>query len=108
VTRVGAWLRRTSLDELPQLINVLNGDMSLVGPRPMPTWVYDRVRAAEFHRRSSVLPGMTGLWQVNGREQNLERLTSHDLDYVDRWSLRRDAAILLKTPMAVLRGTGAH
>jgi lipopolysaccharide/colanic/teichoic acid biosynthesis glycosyltransferase len=47
--------------------------MSLVGPRPMPTWVYDRVRAPEFHRRSSVLPGMTGLWQVNGREQNLER-----------------------------------
>ena len=108
VTRVGAWLRRTSLDELPQLINVLNGDMSLVGPRPMPTWVYDRVRAPEFHRRSSVLPGMTGLWQVKGRVQNVERLTSDDLDYVDRWSLRRDAAILLKTPLAVLRGTGAQ
>lgn len=108
VTRVGAWLRRSSLDELPQLINVLTGDMSLVGPRPMPTWVYDRVRTPAFHRRSSMLPGVTGLWQVRGREQNIERMTAHDLDYVDQWSLFRDIAILLKTPLAVVRGTGAR
>jgi lipopolysaccharide/colanic/teichoic acid biosynthesis glycosyltransferase len=107
VTRFGSWLRRTSVDELPQLFNVLRGDMSLVGPRPMPTWVYDRVPSREFHRRSAVLPGMTGLWQVNGRHQDLGRMTADDLSYVEGWSIRQDLSILRRTPLAVLKGTGA-
>jgi exopolysaccharide biosynthesis polyprenyl glycosylphosphotransferase len=108
ITRVGRWLRRTSIDELPQLINVIAGDMSLVGPRPMPLWVYERVRTPEFHRRSAVLPGMTGLWQVNGRVQDLSVMTRDDLAYVDGWSLRADIELLLRTPGVVLRGSGAR
>jgi len=108
VTRLGAWLRRTSLDELPQLINVLKGEMSLVGPRPMPVWVYDKVTVPDFHRRSSVKPGMTGLWQVTGRQQDLERMSARDLEYVDRWSLSVDVQVLLKTPAAVIGGEGAR
>jgi lipopolysaccharide/colanic/teichoic acid biosynthesis glycosyltransferase len=108
VTPLGNWLRRSSLDELPQLVNVLKGEMSLVGPRPMPLWVYSAARMSEFHRRSSVLPGVTGLWQVNGRAQDLARMTRDDLEYVDRWSLLLDMTVLIRTPWAVLRGTGAR
>ena len=89
-------------------MNVLKGEMSLVGPRPMPLWVYSAARMSEFHRRSSVLPGVTGMWQVNGRAQDLGRMTRDDLEYVDRWSLRLDIMVLVRTPWAVLRGTGAR
>jgi len=106
VTRVGRFLRRTSLDELPQLWNVLRGDMSLVGPRPLP------VDAEEFEgdarRRLRVRPGITGLWQVSGRsELGWEETVALDMYYVDHWSLAMDLAILARTPLAVLRGTGA-
>ena len=108
VTRAGAWLRRWSLDELPQLINVLFGDMSLVGPRPaLP------VEVAEYgdhmRRRLAVKPGITGLWQVSGRSDlawdEAERL---DLRYVENWSLALDLQILWRTLSAVTRGCGAY
>ncbi len=108
VTRVGRWLRRTSIDELPQLVNVLRGDMSLVGPRPLPVWVVAHVEDVDFHRRSSVLPGLTGAWQVEGRVQEFPVMMAHDLSYVDSWSLGADVRLLLRTPLEVLRGTGAQ
>ncbi len=108
VTRLGRRLRRLSLDELPQLINVLRGDMSLVGPRPpLPPEVarYERWQL----RRLSVRPGMTGLWQVSGRS-DLPFAAGLDLDlqYIDRWSLWLDLSVLARTVPAVLRGTGAR
>jgi exopolysaccharide biosynthesis polyprenyl glycosylphosphotransferase len=108
VTRVGKWLRRSSLDELPQLVNVLRGEMSLVGPRP-------QVRAEvaqydpEHHTRLLVKPGITGLWQVSGRSDIPWREAVHlDVHYVDSWSLAADLRILLKTPKAVTRSRGAY
>jgi lipopolysaccharide/colanic/teichoic acid biosynthesis glycosyltransferase len=103
LTSVGPLLRRTSIDELPQLLNVLRGEMSLVGPRPIPVWVYDQIHESSFHRRFSVLPGMTGLWQVHGRQQHYTAMARHDLAYVDRWSLWLDLEILARTIPAVLR-----
>ncbi len=108
VTAVGAWLRRWSMDELPQLFNVLLGDMSLVGPRPaLPEEAAaygDQVR-----RRLVVKPGMTGLWQVNGRSDlSWEESVRLDLRYVENWSLTLDLQILWKTLSAVLRGSGAY
>ncbi len=108
VTRPGAWLRRWSLDELPQLINVLIGDMSLVGPRPaLPEEV--ACYGGHMRRRLVVKPGMTGLWQVSGRSslpwEEAERL---DLRYVENWSLALDLQILWKTGSAVVRGSGAY
>jgi exopolysaccharide biosynthesis polyprenyl glycosylphosphotransferase len=108
VTRVGAWLRRWSLDELPQLINVLNGDMSLVGPRPaLPdeaAMYRDHVR-----RRLAVKPGITGLWQVSGRSDlTWDESIRLDLRYVENWSLMLDLHILWKTLSAVSRGSGAY
>jgi exopolysaccharide biosynthesis polyprenyl glycosylphosphotransferase len=108
VTRVGGWLRRWSLDELPQLVNVLIGDMSLVGPRPA---LPDEVACYGGHmrRRLVVKPGMTGLWQVSGRSdvpwEEAERL---DLHYVENWSLALDLQVLWKTGYAVVRGSGAY
>jgi lipopolysaccharide/colanic/teichoic acid biosynthesis glycosyltransferase len=108
VTPVGAWLRRWSLDELPQLINVLIGDMSLVGPRPA---LPDEVAGYSGHmrRRLVVKPGLTGLWQVSGRSdvswEEAERL---DLHYVENWSLVLDLQVLWKTGSAVIRGSGAY
>jgi exopolysaccharide biosynthesis polyprenyl glycosylphosphotransferase len=108
VTRPGTWLRRWSLDELPQLINVLIGDMSLVGPRPA---LPDEVACYGGHmrRRLAVKPGMTGLWQVSGRSdvswEEAERL---DLHYVENWSLALDLQVLWKTGSAVIRGAGAY
>jgi exopolysaccharide biosynthesis polyprenyl glycosylphosphotransferase len=107
VTRVGSWLRRWSLDELPQLFNVLRGEMSLVGPRPLPQRDYDRLD--DWHRkRYLVLPGMTGLWQVSGRsELDFDELVRLDFVYLERWSVFLDLTILLKTIPAVIRSRGA-
>jgi exopolysaccharide biosynthesis polyprenyl glycosylphosphotransferase len=107
VTSVGRFLRRWSLDELPQLFNVLRGEMSLVGPRPLPQRDYDRLD--DWHRkRYLVLPGMTGLWQVSGRsELDFDELVRLDFLYLERWSVFLDLTILLKTIPAVFRARGA-
>jgi exopolysaccharide biosynthesis polyprenyl glycosylphosphotransferase len=107
ITPVGRFLRRWSLDELPQLFNVLRGEMSLVGPRPLPERDYDRLEA--WHRkRYLVLPGMTGLWQVSGRsELDFDELVRLDFLYLERWSVFLDLTILLKTIPAVFRARGA-
>ncbi|WP_372451533.1 sugar transferase [Pseudonocardia oceani] len=108
VTAVGQWLRRYSLDELPQLFNVLGGSMSLVGPRPpLPAEVEGY--STETHRRLHVRPGLTGLWQVSGRSDlSWDESIRLDLRYVENWSLALDALILWKTVGAVLRGDGAY
>jgi exopolysaccharide biosynthesis polyprenyl glycosylphosphotransferase len=107
VTSVGSFLRRWSLDELPQLLNVLRGEMSLVGPRPLPERDYERLE--DWHRkRYMVLPGMTGLWQVSGRsELDFDELVRLDFLYLERWSVFLDLTILLKTIPAVIRARGA-
>jgi exopolysaccharide biosynthesis polyprenyl glycosylphosphotransferase len=107
VTAVGRFLRRWSLDELPQLFNVLRGEMSLVGPRPLPQRDYDRLD--DWHRkRYLVMPGMTGLWQVSGRsELDFDELVRLDFLYLERWSVFLDLTILLKTIPAVFRARGA-
>ena len=107
ITAVGRFLRRWSLDELPQLFNVLRGEMSLVGPRPLPQRDYDKLE--DWHRkRYLVLPGITGLWQVSGRsELDPDDLVRLDFLYLERWSVFLDLSILLKTVPAVLRSRGA-
>jgi exopolysaccharide biosynthesis polyprenyl glycosylphosphotransferase len=108
VTRVGRFLRRWSIDELPQLVNVLKGEMSLVGPRPLP--VRDFLRMEESHkRRLGAVPGMTGYWQISGRsELSFEEMVRLDLYYIENWSLSFDLKIILKTLGAVLRREGAY
>jgi lipopolysaccharide/colanic/teichoic acid biosynthesis glycosyltransferase len=107
VTRVGRFLRKTSLDELPQLFNVLQGNMSLVGPRPLPTEEVEELKGWE-RRRLSMKPGITGLWQVSGRNHiDFHDWVKLDLEYIDNWSLWLDFKILLKTIPAVLSGKGA-
>jgi exopolysaccharide biosynthesis polyprenyl glycosylphosphotransferase len=108
VTRVGRWLRRLSLDELPQLLNVLRGEMSLVGPRPpLPSEVAKY--PADMRRRLVVKPGLTGLWQVSGRSDlSWEDTIRLDLTYVENWSLAMDLAILARTLGAVIRSAGAY
>jgi exopolysaccharide biosynthesis polyprenyl glycosylphosphotransferase len=109
VTVVGRILRRTSIDELPQLVNVLLGDMSLVGPRPLSLRDVYRLPEAELARRFSVPQGLTGMWQVQGRSQlDYRQWVSYDLKYVDHWSLLLDLRILLRTIPAVWRGDGAQ
>jgi lipopolysaccharide/colanic/teichoic acid biosynthesis glycosyltransferase len=109
ITRFGRWLRKYSLDELPQLFNVLRGDMSLVGPRPLPVDEVRRFSDLAHRRRLSVKPGITCLWQVKGRNQisDFKEWVRLDLEYIDNWSIWLDLKILLLTPPAVLRGTGA-
>lgn len=108
ITPVGRWLRRTSIDELPQLFNVLRGDMSLVGPRPLPLRDVQLFTRSSDMRRFSVRPGITGLWQVSGRSTlDFDRWVALDLHYIDNWSLGLDLVIFARTIPAVLRGTGA-
>jgi lipopolysaccharide/colanic/teichoic acid biosynthesis glycosyltransferase len=108
VTRVGAFLRRYSLDEIPQLLNVVRGEMSLVGPRPLP--VRDHEMLEDWHRkRYLVLPGITGLWQIAGRSNlGFDDLVRLDFYYLENWSIWLDVSIIGKTIPAVLAGRGAY
>jgi exopolysaccharide biosynthesis polyprenyl glycosylphosphotransferase len=109
ITPLGRWLRRTSFDELPQLVNVLMGDMSLVGPRPLPVYEVEKFENTAQRRRLSVKPGLTCLWQISGRNtvRDFRDWVRLDLDYIDRWSLALDLKILLRTIPAVIMGLGA-
>jgi lipopolysaccharide/colanic/teichoic acid biosynthesis glycosyltransferase len=108
VTPLGRWLRRSSLDELPQLFNVVQGSMSLVGPRPELPWLVEQYEHWQY-RRLAVPQGLTGLWQVNGRCHNPMHLSTElDIEYVEHYTLWLDLAILLKTPLVVVRGDGAY
>ena len=108
VTHAGRILRRFSIDEVPQVLNVLRGEMSLVGPRPLPVRDYERLE--EWHRkRYLVLPGMTGLWQISGRSNlAFDDLVRLDFYYLETWSVWLDISILLKTIPAVLMRRGAY
>jgi exopolysaccharide biosynthesis polyprenyl glycosylphosphotransferase len=109
VTPVGRFLRRTSIDEIPQLLNVLRGEMSLVGPRPLPLRDVGRFTEAALVRRFSVRPGLTCLWQISGRsELSFERWMELDMQYIDEWSLTLDLKIIVLTIPAVLKATGAN
>jgi exopolysaccharide biosynthesis polyprenyl glycosylphosphotransferase len=109
ITPFGRWLRRSSIDELPQLVNVLMGDMSLVGPRPLPIYEVAKFENTAQRRRLSVKPGLTCLWQISGRNQvkDFRDWVKLDLDYIDRWSLGLDLKIMVRTIPAVLMGMGA-
>ena len=108
VTKVGSFLRRFSLDEVPQVLNVLRGEMSLVGPRPLP--IRDYRLLEDWHRkRYLVLPGMTGLWQIAGRSDlEFDDLVRLDFYYLENWSIWLDISILLRTIPAVAAGKGAY
>jgi exopolysaccharide biosynthesis polyprenyl glycosylphosphotransferase len=109
ITPVGRIIRRTSIDEFPQLINVLRGEMSLVGPRPLPLYEVEKFEQAGHRRRLSMKPGLTCLWQVRGRNKvtNFQDWVRMDLEYIDNWSIVLDLYILLCTIPSVLRGSGA-
>jgi lipopolysaccharide/colanic/teichoic acid biosynthesis glycosyltransferase len=109
VTRVGRILRKTSLDELPQFINVLKGDMSLVGPRPPIRYECESYDVWHRHRVLNIKPGITGLWQVTGRSvTTFDEMVRMDIKYIREWSLWLDVKIILKTPVVVLTGNGAY
>jgi exopolysaccharide biosynthesis polyprenyl glycosylphosphotransferase len=108
ITPIGVFIRKTSLDEFPQLLNVLRGEMSLVGPRPLPLYHHQEISPPIRVLRSRALPGMTGLWQVSGRSDlTISGMEKLDLHYVQRWSFKLDLMVLLKTFPAVIRGAGA-
>jgi lipopolysaccharide/colanic/teichoic acid biosynthesis glycosyltransferase len=108
LTRVGRILRKTSLDELPQLWNVIKGEMSLVGPRPNVLWAVEEYRG--WHKeRLEVMPGITGLAQINGRSSNtFDQIVRYDIEYIEHQSLRLDLEVLWRTTLLVLAGKGAH
>lgn len=109
VAGIGRFLRTSSLDELPQLWNVLRGDMSLVGPRPLELPVLEHIDPVLRERRQAMRPGITGLWQVSGRsELDMDALATLDAGYVEHWSLWSDLRILARTPAAVLSRRGAY
>jgi lipopolysaccharide/colanic/teichoic acid biosynthesis glycosyltransferase len=109
VTRLGRFLRRLSIDELPQLVNILRGEISLVGPRPLPLYHHKKLTPRVRELRERVRPGLTGLWQVSGRSdrphEDMERLDSY---YVRNWSPWLDMVVLVRTYRAVIRGDGAY
>ena len=108
VTKVGAFIRKTSIDELPQLINVLKRDMSLVGTRP-PTLDEVRKYKRDHRRRISIRPGITGMWQVSGRSNILdfEKVVELDREYIDHWTIGLDVKLLLRTVLVVLTQKGS-
>lgn len=106
---IGGFMRRTSLDELPQLWNVLRGEMSLIGPRPLEMELIAQLPQEHLERRRSIRPGLTGLWQVSGRsEMNIDELQVIDDRYIREWSLALDLRILFATPRALVSGRGAY
>jgi len=106
VTGIGRWLRRTSPDELPQLLNIIKGDMSLVGPRPPISYEIENYQPWHLERLK-VIPGLTGLWQVSGRSQvSFDEMVHLDLHYINHWSLLLDLKIILRTVPVVFHGTG--
>ena len=108
ITRVGQFIRARALDELPQIINVLKGDLSLVGPRPLPLRDFEEFNQDWHRRRFSVFPGITCLWQVSGRSKlSFDKWMELDMQYIDHWSLWLDFKILAKTIPMVLKGSGA-
>lgn len=108
ITRIGRWLRRASLDELPQLFNVLRGEMSIVGPRPAIPYELEYFKEWH-HERHRVKPGITGVWQTSGRNRlNFEQMYELDVDYVRTWGIRKDLKLIVLTIPAVVRGVGAR